>query len=84
MSSQQNVKLMKCQVDEMSSRGNGVAPNSRGNFEVTDVKNESERNCLLIYRGARIFTVVIYSSKSVGDVDTARFWCQISATFLSK
>ncbi len=75
---------MKCRVDKMSSRKNGVAPNSRGNFQVTDVKNESERNCLLVYREASIFTVVIYSCKIVGDVDTARFWCQISATFLSK
>ncbi len=84
MSSQENVELMKCRVNKMSSRGNGEAPNSWGNFQVTDVKNESERNCLLVYRRASIFTVVIYSSNNVGNIDTARFWCQISATFLSK
>ncbi len=81
MSSQENVESMKCRVDKMSSRGNGEAPNSRGNFEVTDVKNESERNCLLVYCRASIFTIVIYSCKIVVDVDTARFWCQIHATF---
>jgi hypothetical protein len=76
---------MKCRVDEMASRGNGEAPNSRGNFQVTDVKNESEKNCLLVYCGASIFTVVIYSNVLQVDKLTRRvFGVRFPRLFLSK